>query len=139
MTNSQRVEVTFPGGKRVDAIVGHHVVHTDQELEHGGGGSAPEPFDLFLASLATCAGLYVLAFCQTRHIPTEQLKLVQEQVVEDGKLQRIVLRILLPPDFPEKYVDSVRAAANGCRVKKTLANPPELEVVAMPATHFAIG
>jgi ribosomal protein S12 methylthiotransferase accessory factor len=81
--------------------------------------------------LATCAGLYVLVFCQTRGIPTDQLSLVQEQIFEDGKLQRVRLSIGLPPGFPEKYVDAVRAAANSCKVKKALAAPPELEVVAV--------
>jgi putative redox protein len=92
-----------------------------------------EPIDLFLASLATCAGLYVLVSCQARGIPTDQLKLVQERVTEGGKLRRVLLRVLLPPAFPEKYVDAVRAAANGCRVKKTLLEPPEVDVVAETA------
>jgi putative redox protein len=133
MTTS-RIDVTFPGGKRVDATLGGTVIQTDQSKPHGGDASAPEPFDLFLASLATCAGLYVLVFCQARGIPTDQLSLVQEQIYEEGKLRRILLRVLLPAGFPEKYVDAVRAAASGCRVKKTLAEPPELDVVAVPFT-----
>jgi putative redox protein len=123
--------VRFPGGKSVDATVGSHVIHTDQTIQHGGQGTGPEPYDLFLASLATCAGLYVLVFCQARGIPTDELQLVQENVIDDGKLQRIVLRVLLPPNFPEKYVAAVRAAASGCRVKKTLLAPPEVEVIAI--------
>jgi len=137
-TTTSHIDVTFPGGKRVDAALADQlVVHTDQSPKHGGDGSAPEPFDLFLASLATCAGLYVLVFCQTRGIPTDRLALAQDQIYEDGKLRRIRLSILLPPGFPEKYVDAVRVAANGCRVKKTLADPPELEVVAVPSTAVA--
>src|SRR5690242_6208835 len=54
------IEVSFPGGKRVDARVGSFVVHTDQPADQGGEGGAVSPFDLFLASLATCAGIYVL-------------------------------------------------------------------------------
>lgn len=131
---SSTIDVRFPGGKRVDAVVGGQVVHTDQAEAHGGGGTAPEPFDLFLASLATCAGLYVLVFCQARGIPTEELRLVQEQVVEDGKLARVRLEVHLPANFPAKYVDAVRAAASGCRVKKTLLDPPQVEVVAVPAS-----
>lgn len=134
MTTTTQVEVSFPGGRSVDAALGKHVVHTDQALHHGGTDTGPEPFDLFLAALATCAGLYVLVFCQARGIPTDQLRLVQEQISEDGKLRRILLRVLLPPGFPQKYVDAVRAAANGCRVKKTLLDPPEIEVVAVLAS-----
>ena len=99
-TTTTQTEVRFSGGKSVDATLGSHVIHTDQGFRHGGRGTGPEPFDLFLASLATCAGLYVLVFCQTRGIPTDQLRLVQEQISEDGKLRRIVLRVLLPPGFP---------------------------------------
>jgi hypothetical protein len=61
------ITIRFPGGKRVDAHLGTHVVHTDQPIAGGGEDSAPAPFDLFLASLATCAGIYVLGFCQARH------------------------------------------------------------------------
>jgi putative redox protein len=136
-TTTSHIDVSFPGGRRVDASQAGLVVHTDQSPGHGGEGSAPEPFDLFLASLATCAGLYVLVFCQTRGIPTDRLSLVQDQVYEDGKLQRIRLSIMLPPGFPEKYVDAVRAAANSCKVKKALSAPPELEVVAVPAERVA--
>jgi ribosomal protein S12 methylthiotransferase accessory factor len=127
------VDVRFPGGKGVDATIEGRVIHTDQSLAHGGGGSAPEPFELFLASLATCAGLYVLVFCQARGIPTHELRLDQEQQFEDGKLKRIILRVLLPGGFPDKYVDAVRAAASGCKVKKALLSPPEVEVIAVPA------
>jgi ribosomal protein S12 methylthiotransferase accessory factor len=137
-SSTSHIDIRFPGGKCVDATIDGRVIRTDQSTDHGGTGSAPEPFDLFLASLATCAGLYVLVFCQTRGIPTSDLRLEQEQVFEDGKLRRIVLRVLLPPGFPEKYVDAVRAAAAGCKVKKTLLAPPEVEVVAIPTPALAV-
>lgn len=123
------IEISFPGGKRVDAAVDGQVIHTDQSREHGGEGSAPEPYSMFLASLATCAGLYALAFCQARAISTEGLRLTQHHERDvDGKLARIVLRIVLPPGFPEKYVGAIKAAVMGCRVKKTLMAPPEFVV-----------
>lgn len=128
-TTTSRIEVTFAGGKRVDAVLGGQVIHTDQSVAHGGAGSAPEPFELFLASLATCAGLYVLVFCQARSIPTDQIRLVQDQLFEDGKLRGIRLNIMVPLDFPAKYLDAVRAAANGCKVKSALTAPPDVEVV----------
>lgn len=120
--------VHFPGGKRVDAALGDHVIHTDQSPEHGGDGSAPEPFDLFLGSLATCAGAYVLGFCQARGIPTEGLWLSQESSFEDGKLREVRISVHVPESFPEKYLGAVRAAAGGCRVKKVLAEPPQITV-----------
>jgi ribosomal protein S12 methylthiotransferase accessory factor len=123
-----KIEVTFPGGKRVDAAFGGRVVHTDQSPEHGGSGSAPEPFDLFLVSLATCAGVFVLGFCQARGIPTEGIRLTQENVIVEGRLSEVRLTIALPTAFPEKYFGAVRAAAASCRVKKVLAAPPDFSV-----------
>ena len=66
------MEITFPGGARVDANFGGMTVKTDQPVQGGGQGSAPTPFATFLASIGTCAGIYVLGFCQQRGIPTER-------------------------------------------------------------------
>jgi len=124
------IEVTFPGGKRVDASFGGHVVKTDQAVAHGGAGVAPEPFELFLASLATCAGIYVLGFCQAREIRTEGVKLIQHHHFDEAshRLERVELEIVLPESFPEKYRGAVARAAEGCKVKKTLSAPPEVSV-----------
>jgi putative redox protein len=123
------MEITFPGGKRVDARLGPHVVRTDQPVAAGGEDSAPAPFDLFLASLGTCAGLYVLAFCQSRAIPTEGLRLIQHaRADEKGHLTSVELEIELPAGFPAKYREAVTHAAEGCKVKRTLANPPAISV-----------
>ncbi len=126
------IEVTFPGGKRVDARVGSYVVRTDQPVESGGNGSAVAPFDLFLASLATCAGSYVLGFCQARGLETDGIGLSQRVEVDAAtKLpSRIRLELRLPATFPEKYRAAVVRAAEGCKVKKTMAAAPLIEVVA---------
>lgn len=125
------IEVTFAGGKRVDAAFGGHVVKTDQAVTHGGAGTAPEPFELFLASLATCAGIYVLGFCQAREIPTDGIKLVQHQRFDEAshRLERVELELVLPASFPEKYRGAVVKAAEGCKVKKVLSSPPEVAVM----------
>ncbi len=125
------VDVTFPGGKRVDAVVGAHVVRTDQPSEHGGEGSAPDPFELFLASLATCTGFYGLAFCQARGIPTAGIRLVLQTACQSGKLDEIRIAIHLPREFPEAYVGAVRTAAASCKVKKMLATPPRITIDAV--------
>jgi putative redox protein len=124
------INITFPGGKRVDAEFGGHRVRTDQPAEQGGAGEAPGPFDLFLASLATCAGLYVLGFCQARGIPTEGLRIVQHNRFDpvSHRLEDVELEIGLPPSFPDKYRASVARAADGCKVKKTLLSPPAVSV-----------
>src|SRR5205085_1350392 len=59
-TCTMELTVYFPGQKKVEVAVGPFVVHTDQSIAHGGEGTAPEPFTLFLASLGACAGVYVL-------------------------------------------------------------------------------
>jgi ribosomal protein S12 methylthiotransferase accessory factor len=127
----ETIEVTFPGGKRVDARVGPYVVHTDQPADAGGEGSAVAPFDLFLASLATCTGIYVLGFCQARGIPTDGIGLRQLVEVDPATNlpRRIVLELGLPPSFPEKYRPAILRAAAGCKVKKTIAAAPVIDVV----------
>ncbi len=139
------ITVSFPGGKRVDAAVGEHVVHTDQPVTGGGEDAAPAPFDVFLASLATCAGIYVLGFCQARNIPTEGIRLVQhhDQDPVTHALRGVDLEIELPVGFPEKYKDAVVRAAEGCKVKKLLASPPAVAVrstlAPMPGVLVPIG
>lgn len=129
------IEVSFPGGKRVDARLGQHVVRTDQPIEVGGSGTAVAPFDLFLASLATCAGYYVLAFCDARGLPTEGISLRQRVEVDPAtKLtKRVHIELKLPASFPEQYRKAVVRAAEGCKVKKVIAAAPSIEVVAEAA------
>jgi putative redox protein len=118
-----RIQVSFPGGKRVAAAVGDFVVLTDQPIALGGGNSAPAPYELFLSSLATCAGLYALAFCQARGIAVEGLRLVQHSEVDPvtALASRVRVEIGLPPGFPDKYRTAIVNAVAGCKVKKTIA------------------
>lgn len=122
--------VTFPGGSRVDAQVGHHTVRTDQPLRSGGEDSAPAPFAVFLASIATCAGVYVLGFCKQRDLPTDGLKLIQHLEVDprSGMVAKIGIDIQVPPGFPEKYHEALVRAASQCAVKKHLEHPPAFDV-----------
>jgi len=127
--------ITFPGGKKVNALYASHTIKTDQDVAGGGEGSAPEPFALFLASIGTCVGIYVLTFCQTRGIPTECLKLIQSHEFdpEDNTLKKIRIEIHVPPGFPEKYYKALARTANLCSIKKTMMNPPEFEIETRPA------
>jgi ribosomal protein S12 methylthiotransferase accessory factor len=124
------ITVSFPGGQRVDAQAGGFTIRTDQPVEHGGNGSAPSPFTLFLASLAACTGIYVVAFCRTRGIPTEGIHVIQrtENDPKSGRLTRVDLEVRVPPGFPAQYRDAVARAAAACKVKKTLADPPVFDV-----------
>lgn len=129
------MKITFPGGKKVNAEFSNHSVPTDQPVAGGGEGSAPSPFEYFLASLGTCAGIYVLSFCQQRQIATEGLLITQRMEFADtanGKrrLARVAMDIDLPAGFPEKYHNAIVKAAELCTVKKVLMDPPEFEITA---------
>jgi ribosomal protein S12 methylthiotransferase accessory factor len=122
--------IDFPGGARVDAHFGPFTVTTDQPSQGGGQGSAPTPFATFLASIGTCAGIYVLGFCRQRNIPTDGIT-ITEQFESDpftGLINKVLLDINLPPGFPEKYKAAVIRSAEQCAVKKHFENPPQFEV-----------
>jgi putative redox protein len=131
--------VSFPGGKRVDAEYGGFTIRTDQSPKGGGEGSAPQPFDLFLASIATCAGIYVKGYCDARGIPAENLGLEMhiEHDHEQHRVGKLVLDIKLPQDFPEKHRDAVIRAADLCAVKKHILNPPAFEIRTSAASQEA--
>ena len=124
------MEIRFPGGLAVEAIHAGLTIRTDQPAAVGGGGSAPSPFDLFLASIGTCAGYYALRFCQERQLPTEGLGLSMdwERSPETKLVARIRISLRLPEGFPEKYRVAILRAADQCSVKKHLAAPPAIEV-----------
>lgn len=129
------MEIVFSGGKGVEAKSKDFVISTDQSVDNGGGGSAPEPFTLFLASLGTCAGYYALVFCQTRQIPTEGMRLKQRATRNDEnkRLERVEIEIELPDGFPAKYQKAIQRAASQCAVKKALFDPPEIVLSAKEA------
>jgi len=118
------MEIILGENKRVEAHYKGFVIHTDQPVAAEGDGSAPGPFDLFLASIGTCAGFYVKGFCQQRNIPTDNIRIVQimHRDTETRMIKSIEINIHLPADFPEKYRESVIAAANACTVKKHIAH-----------------
>jgi ribosomal protein S12 methylthiotransferase accessory factor len=129
------MKVSFPGGKRVNASYNGFEIETDQAVDSGGDASAPEPYDYFLASLATCAGIYVLSFCQKRNIPSDGIRLSQSWTREEktNRLESVRISIEVPADFPVKYHSALVRAASQCSVKKTLENPPEFEVETVTA------
>lgn len=118
------MEIVFPGGARVDAIANGMVITTNQD------GTAPAPFGLFLASIGTCAGIYVLSFCKQRGLPTDNIRIIQRMDMNPvtHMIEHIELDIQLPPDFPEQYKDAVVRSAELCAVKKHLENPPAFDV-----------
>jgi uncharacterized OsmC-like protein len=125
-----RIDVTFPGQKRVAARVGSFQIATDQPPSLGGANSAPAPYDLFLASVATCAGIYALSFCQARQLDTQGLGICVDAVIEpDSKIAtRFDIALTLPIGFPEKYQSAIVRAVEQCKVQKTIAAQPPFHV-----------
>lgn len=126
------LKVTLPGGKKVVAHYKGFEIVTDQPVSQGGQESAPAPFDLFLASIGTCAGIYIQSFCERRNIPYNEIEILQSMEVDpETRLPSgFNLEILLPPDFPVKYKESVIQTAELCLVKKTISNVPGFRVSA---------
>jgi putative redox protein len=124
------ITVNFPGGSKVNAQLGPFTVATDQPAIMGGNDSAPTPFALFLASLATCAGFYVLEFCKKRGIASEGIRLVQkaERDATTKMATNIIQEIQLPAGFPEQYISAIKRVAETCLVKKHLETPPHFEI-----------
>ncbi len=120
--------VSFPGKKKVDVAAGSFVIHTDQSIAHGGDATAPEPFDVFLASIGACAGVYVLAFCNSRGIPTEQIRIEEKAQFERGTLSGVTLDVVVPATFPAKYLQALQVAASSCPVKRAFDAKPLISI-----------
>lgn len=124
------IKVTFPGGKKISTEVGGFTVVTDQSLAAGGDNSAPSPFDLFLASFASCTGITILSFCQNKGIDTADLKMELKLEKNDkGDIVKIVTEVTRPKDFPEKYMGAIEHISKSCKVKRHIENPPEFEII----------
>ena len=129
------LKVTFPGGVAVNAEYKGQIIRTDQPREHGGGGAAPTPFDLFLASLGTCAGFYALRFCQERSLPTEGLglELTTELDPETRRIGTVHLALQLPAGFPDRYQAAIHRAVDQCAVKRHILEAPRFELTVQEA------
>ncbi len=126
------IKITLDGGKVVTAHLGKHSIKTDQPIRGGGTDSAPAPYDLFLASLGTCAGIYIQSFCEQRGLPYQDITIDQTMIYDPQarRMKQIRLDINLPKGFPEKYKESLIRAAELCAVKKTIQDPPEFLITA---------
>jgi len=129
------IRIVFDGGLKVTADYKGFLVRTDQPVHQGGGGTAPSPFDYFLISLATCAGFYALEFCQARKIPTEKLgvSMATERGAVSKMVDKVTIRVDLPPGFPGKYREPIVRAIDQCAVKAHILRPPQFEILTRPA------
>ncbi|MBS3801249.1 MAG: OsmC family protein [Candidatus Thermoplasmatota archaeon] len=124
------MDISFPEGQKVNANFDDFEIKTDQSVYSGGSGEAPDPFSLFLSSIGTCTGIYVLRFCQKRNIPTDSLKLVlkTKENEKTGLVEEINITIHVGKEFPQKYKNAVLKVASLCTVKKHLENPPKVNL-----------
>lgn len=125
------MKVTFPGGKRVDAEYKGFLIKTDQPVYVGGDGTEPAPFDLFLGSIATCVGFYVLAFCQSRGIRMDQASVLMHMHKNEHKkmIDKISFEIQVPAEFPEKYKRAIIKSVDSCAVKNHMVDAPDFDYV----------
>jgi ribosomal protein S12 methylthiotransferase accessory factor len=124
------MEIIFEGGSKVSAIYKGHIIKTDQPTHSGGTNSAPTPFDLFLTSIGTCAGFYVLRFCQEHNISTKGIKLIltTQKNQKTKMITKIMIEIQLPPEFPQKYKEVIKKSAEVCAVKRHIQTPPVFDI-----------
>ena len=115
-------KVSFPGNKKVDVAFKNFEIKTDQTVKNGGDETAPEPFAIFLSSLAACAGIYAKSFCDTRSISTDNMQLFLDVSFKKGQayMEEITIRLQVNSDFPEKYIKPIIKAMEGCAVKNQL-------------------
>lgn len=134
--SEKELKIVFGEGLQIDVEYKGFVVKTDQPAREGGGGTAPSPFDLFLVSLASCAGFYALAFCRERKIPVEGLgvKMTTEKGEVSKMIDKITITVDLPADFPEKYKFALVKAIDHCTVKNHILRAPRFEIVTRPAS-----
>ena len=116
--------------KQIDARIGDFIVKTDQPLKNGGSASAPEPFEIFLTSIATCAGIYALEFCSVRKIPTQGMALTMQCDFDDGgkNCRKLTINLRLPPHFPPRYKKPIIKMMDLSSVKKHIVDPPQFEI-----------
>jgi ribosomal protein S12 methylthiotransferase accessory factor len=133
--NKMEMKIGFPEGKKVEAQFKGFTVITDQPEKAGGDGTAPSPTELFLASIGTCAGYFALTFCDKRKLNTDGLNLNVDFIANKKTymIEKIVIDLSLPADFPEKYKDALIKAIDLCHVKKHFSEPPEFEYLTATA------
>ena len=127
------IKVNFLDNLRLEAKFDDFTVIADQPIRYKGDGSAPGPFDYFLASSAMCAAYFVKVYCNSRDIPTENIRLSQNNIVdpEDRYNQIFQIQVELPESISDKDRQGILRSIDRCTVKKVVQNGPEFKVEAV--------
>ncbi|WP_287816458.1 OsmC domain/YcaO domain-containing protein [Idiomarina sp.] len=127
------INVNFLDNMRLEAKFDDFTVISDQPIRYKGDGSAPGPFDYFLASSVMCAAHFIRLYCDARDIPTENIRISQNNVVdpEDRYKQLFKIQVELPADISEKDRKAIIRAAERCAVKRVIENDLEFDVEAV--------
>ena len=128
---SMSMDISFPGGRKVNSDYKGFTIKTDQSKKDGGDGTAPTPSDLFFASLGACMGLYALDFFRKRKIDTGQLKISVELLTHEKTymVEKMIFNIELGPEFPQKYTTALIRAMKLCYLNQHFEKPPQFEFV----------
>ncbi len=124
------IKVNFLDKLRLEAKFDDFTVIADQPIRYKGDGSAPGPFDYFLASSALCAAYFVKLYCETRNLSTENIRLSQNNIVDpENRYQQIFkIQVELPPDIPEVDRRGILRSIERCTVKKVVQAGPEFVI-----------
>ncbi len=124
------IKVNFLDNLRLEAKFDDFTVVADQPIRYKGDGSAPGPFDYFLASSALCAAYFVKLYCQTRDIPTENIRLSQNNIVDpDNRYNQIFkIQVELPAEISDKDRQGILRSIDRCTVKKVVQTGPEFVI-----------
>jgi ribosomal protein S12 methylthiotransferase accessory factor len=124
------IKVNFLDKLRLEAKFDDFTVVADQPIRYKGDGSAPGPFDYFLASSALCAAYFVKLYCDTRNISTEHIRLSQNNIVDpENRYQQIFkIQVQLPPDISEVDRRGILNSIERCTVKKVVQEGPEFVI-----------
>jgi len=127
------IKVNYLDNLRQEALFDDFTVITDQPIRYKGDGSAPGPFDYFLASTVLCAAYFVRVYCNARDIPTENIRLSQNNIVdpENRYNQIFKIQVELPDDISEKDRTGILRSIERCSVKRVIQNNPEFQIEAV--------
>src|SRR5690554_2329729 len=127
---SMEIKVNFLDNLRLEAKFDDFTVIADQPIRYKGDGSAPGPFDYFLASSALCAAYFVRVYCLSRDICTDNIRISQNNIVDPENRYKHIFKIQveLPDDLPEKHRQGIVRSIDRCTVKKVVQTGPDFQI-----------